>query len=136
MPIPTFIGTANRHLANRITSRFAGRIPPFAIIEHHGRRSGTEYHTPIMAFPFDAGFDMALTYGSDTDWVRNVLAAGSCTLEYRGQHVRLGEPELLTAMPDSAAMPALIRLGLRVLRVHEYLRLHRVTDEVIARDTM
>jgi deazaflavin-dependent oxidoreductase (nitroreductase family) len=126
MPLPSFIGKLNRTLTNRITGRFAGRIPPFAIIEHRGRKSGTVYRTPIIAFPFDDGFDIALTYGPGTDWERNVLAAGRCTLEYRRRRIELTEPEHFTAMPESASIPALIRFALRIFGVHEYLRLHRL----------
>jgi deazaflavin-dependent oxidoreductase (nitroreductase family) len=126
MPIPTFVGKVNRAFTNRITGFFAGRVPPFAIIEHRGRTSGKLYRTPIMAFPFDDGFDIALTYGPGTDWERNVLAAGRCALEYRGESIELTEPERISAMPPSASIPALIRFGLRILGVHEYLRLHRL----------
>jgi hypothetical protein len=37
-----------------------------------------------------------LTYGSDVQWVKNVLAARSCSIETRGQVVELVEPELIT----------------------------------------
>jgi deazaflavin-dependent oxidoreductase (nitroreductase family) len=124
MPIPTFVGKVNRVFSNRIIGLFAGRIPPFAIIEHRGRTSGKVYQTPIMAFPFAGGFDVALTYGPQTDWVRNVQAAGSCALEYRRRRIELADPEHFTAMPDSASIPIPVRWGLRVLGVHEYLRLH------------
>lgn len=123
MPIPLFIGKVNRRFLNRLTSRFAGRIPPLAIVEHRGRRSGKIYRTPVLAFPYDEGFDIALVYGPETDWVRNVLAEAGCVLEYRGRRIALTEPTRFETLPASASLPALIRLGLTLLRVNDYLRL-------------
>jgi deazaflavin-dependent oxidoreductase (nitroreductase family) len=126
MPIPTFVTKVNRAFTNRITGLFAGRIPPFAIIEHRGRTSGTLYRTPIMVFPFDGGFDIALTYGPEVDWARNVQAAGQCALEYRRRRIELVRPEHFSPMPESASIPAVVRWGLRIMGVHHYLRLHRL----------
>jgi deazaflavin-dependent oxidoreductase (nitroreductase family) len=54
-----------------------------------GGRTGQRYETPVNVFPTDDGYVFALTYGPNTDWVRNVLAAGSCELRKRGQTIRL-----------------------------------------------
>ena len=48
MTLPAAIARLNRIGINRLTRRMAGRVPPFALIEHTGRRSGTRYQTPIM----------------------------------------------------------------------------------------
>jgi hypothetical protein len=34
-----------------------------------------------------------LTYGSDVQWVKNVLAAGDCTIETRNETLDLVDPE-------------------------------------------
>jgi hypothetical protein len=39
-----------------------------------------------------------LTYGSDIEWVKNVLAAGWCSIETRGRVVELVELELITIL--------------------------------------
>jgi hypothetical protein len=44
---------------------------------HRGRKSGNLHRTPILAFPIIEGFDFALTYGRNVDWVKNLLAGGS-----------------------------------------------------------
>ena len=64
------------------------------MVEHRGRRSGRRYRTPVNVFPTEDGYRFALTYGTDTDWVKNVLAAGGCRLETRGRVVRLVAPRL------------------------------------------
>ena len=87
MPFPKSIAKFNKHVTNRFFLIFAGRLSPFAIVEHVGRRSGRSYRTPILAFPTEAGFVFALTYGRDVDWVRNLLAADGGTLRRKGEDV-------------------------------------------------
>jgi deazaflavin-dependent oxidoreductase (nitroreductase family) len=133
LPIPVFIGKVNRRLTNRITSLFAGKIRPFAIVEHRGRRTGETYRTPIMAFPFEGGFDIALTYCPETDWVRNVMAEGRCTLEYRRRRIELTGPRLFETAPESARLPLLIRLALSLIHVNDFLRIYDVEpDSLVA----
>jgi deazaflavin-dependent oxidoreductase (nitroreductase family) len=94
MPIPKAVGRWNKVGLNRLTVRVAPWLPGFGVVVHRGRRSGRPYRTPVNVFATDGGYRFALTYGPDTDWVRNVLAAGGCQLETRGRTVRLVEPRL------------------------------------------
>ena len=48
----------------------------------------------MNVFPVPGGFVIALAYGPGTDWVKNVLAAGSCALETRGSLVPCTEPRV------------------------------------------
>src|SRR5215467_3082279 len=73
---PKSVARFNRAVTNRITRRFAGRVWGFGIVIHRGRRSGRLYRTPINLFRTADGFLIALTYGRDSEWVQNVLAAG------------------------------------------------------------
>jgi len=71
----------NKHITNPLLHRFAQLSRgPFAVIRHVGRRSGKPYETTIMVWPLRDGFVIALTYGSEVDWYRNILAAEHCTL--------------------------------------------------------
>jgi hypothetical protein len=56
----------------------------------------TYYRTPINVFQRGNEYFFFLTYGSDVQWVKNVLAAGSCSIETRGRVVELVEPESLS----------------------------------------
>jgi hypothetical protein len=47
---------------------------------HVRRTSGATYRTPLEAHPIDDGYIFILVYGSDSDWVQDVLAAGTATL--------------------------------------------------------
>ena len=59
-------------------------MPGFGVVVHHGRHSGRRYQTPVNVFPAKDGYLLALTYGQDTDWVKNALAAGGCELRTPG----------------------------------------------------
>ena len=63
----------NRYL-NRFTRPMARRLPGFAILTHRGRSTGRTYQTPINVFRRGDDYFFFLTYGSDAQWVKNVLA--------------------------------------------------------------
>jgi deazaflavin-dependent oxidoreductase (nitroreductase family) len=110
----------NRRLVNPVLGRAAGRFAPLALLRHHGRRSGRRYQTPVFAFADDGMITIALTYGSDVQWLSNVRAAGGCDLVHKGRELRLGPPTLLDADTGMARMPAPIRAVLRATRVTEF----------------
>src|SRR5438477_106159 len=89
--------TCSMHHAatNGSTSRFAARLPGFGIITHAGRKTNRGYRTPVNVFQGPDGFLIALTYGRDSQWVRNVLAAGGCQLETRGARYQLCRPMIV-----------------------------------------
>jgi deazaflavin-dependent oxidoreductase (nitroreductase family) len=109
MPLPQRLARFNRIATNRLTGRFAGRLPGFGILIHRGRRSGKEYRTPLNVFRTRDGYRIALTYGPDRDWLRNIEAAGGCTLIVRGRRVEVRDPRLVTD-PTNAWAPLPVRL--------------------------
>jgi deazaflavin-dependent oxidoreductase (nitroreductase family) len=123
MPLPAAVARFNRSVTNHVTGRVADRLPGFGIVVHKGRRSGTEYRTPVNLVARDGGFVFALTYGR-AEWVRNVLAAGSATVITRGRRHGIENPRLEPYRRD-AGFPALARAILRLVRVEEML----VVDE-------
>lgn len=102
-----FRRVVNRHI-NPITRPVARRLPSFAILTHTGRKTGRRYQTPINVFKGDEHYLFFLTYGSDVQWVKNVLATGSASIETRGRVVELVEPELITD-PKLGPAPPLVR---------------------------
>ena len=121
MTMPMVVARFARDYVNPVSRRFAGRVPPFALIHHLGRRSGKEYRTPIMVFRTDDGFVIALTYGPGTDWVRNVRSAGGATIEYRGREIEVDGPRVTDGFEAGQWLPAAVRVALRVLRVDDFL---------------
>src|SRR6266581_5269887 len=85
----------NIAVTNRITGLFAGWLPGFGILTHVGRKSGKVYRTPINVFRASNDFIIALTYSSQSEWVKNVLAAGGCELKTRGKKYQLSAPNIV-----------------------------------------
>ena len=122
MPIPKVVRRWNKVGLNRLTRHVAPWMPGFGVIIHHGRRSGRRYQTPVNVFSAGNGYVVALTYGPDTDWVKNVLAAGGCELRTRGQTIGLGSPRLFHDESRSSIRP-IERQVLRILDVADFLSL-------------
>lgn len=122
MPIPKSVARFNKRFTNRLTLKVAGYLPWFAIVSHVGRKSGRAYRTPVNAFRTDDGYIIALTYGSESDWVKNVLAAGSCELQTRGWWVRLYNPRVETDRSKGWA-PLPVKFILDLVNVPQYMRL-------------
>jgi deazaflavin-dependent oxidoreductase (nitroreductase family) len=112
----------NRYL-NPVMRRLVKRVPGFAIVSHTGRKSGRTYRTPVNVFRRDDHYLFFLTYGSDSQWVQNVLAAGSCSIETRGRVVELVEPELITDPELRPAPPPVRFVERHVAGVTQYLRM-------------
>jgi deazaflavin-dependent oxidoreductase (nitroreductase family) len=112
----------NRRFTNHLTRPLARYLPGFGIVIHIGRTSKREYRTPVNVFEVPDGYVIALTYGAEADWVRNVRAAGGCDLITRGRRSRLTRPEILHD-PSRGVVPAPIRPMLRLLRVSDFLHL-------------
>jgi deazaflavin-dependent oxidoreductase (nitroreductase family) len=112
----------NRYV-NPVTRPLAKRLPSFAILTHRGRSSGRSYRTPINVFRRGDEYFFFLTYGSDAQWVKNVFASGSCSIETRGRVVELVQPELITD-PQLRPAPPLARfLERHVAGVTQYVRM-------------
>jgi len=120
MPIPRFVRQWNKVGLNRVTKHVAPWMPGLGVIVHRGRRSGRVYQTPVNVFPTDDGYVIALTYGPDTDWVKNVLAAGGCELHTRGRIVQLGSPRVFHDESRRGIRPA-ERQVLRIIGVADFL---------------
>ena len=86
----------NRVVTNPIQGLWAPYLPPFALVTHRGRKTGATYRTPVTAFVRDGVMAVGLPYGDDTDWVRNLLAAGGGDVRRRGKHLHLANPRVLT----------------------------------------
>jgi deazaflavin-dependent oxidoreductase (nitroreductase family) len=125
MPLPRWVARSNRDLLNRLTRPLARHLPGFGVVVHTGRKTGRQYRTPVNVFRRRGhadGYVIALTYGRESEWVRNVLAGGGCVLETRGRTVRLTQPRLVHD-EQRRAVPPLIRRMLRLGRVADFLEL-------------
>jgi deazaflavin-dependent oxidoreductase (nitroreductase family) len=123
VPFPGWLARFNRRVTNPALRPLAHRLPYFGVVLHRGRSTGRPYRTPVNAFPERDGFLIALTYGRDVDWVRNVIAADGCRLVHRRRTVDLTGPRVIPLREEPGAIPAWIRGILRGLGVREVLRL-------------
>ena len=117
-----WLAKINIAFTNRITGLFAGWLPGFGILTHLGRKSGKVYRTPINVFRASNDFIIALTYSSQSEWVKNVLAAGGCELKTRGKKYQLSSPNVVHD-PTRRRFPIPVRLVLRIVGVDEYMEL-------------
>ena len=76
-PVINAVRRLNQKVLNPRQMDTAGQPGAFAqILRHTGRTSGRTFETPLGIEPTDDGFVIALVYGNDTQWLKNVLAAG------------------------------------------------------------
>ena len=66
-----------------------------SVVRHVGRTTGKPYETPVQAVEVDDGFAIALPYGTNTDWLKNVMASGSATLAHDGNIHPVDRPEVV-----------------------------------------
>ena len=92
MKLSRRVARFNSTINNRLQGAYAWLLPPWAVILHRGRRSGRSYRTPVLAFRRDRTLIIALLYGEESDWLRNLYAGA-------GQVVRGGRTFALTGTP-------------------------------------
>lgn len=114
----------NKYATNRVLIHICGkRTGHFAILSHTGRKSGKVYRIPIIAEPVAGGFVIAMTYGKEVDWYKNILARGSCGLRWKNEDYELAHPVLIDPEAGLTAFPAALRSGLRAAGVKDFMRL-------------
>lgn len=92
----------NKHVLNPVMKIVAGQKYWYAgVIEHTGRSSGKKYSTPVVIDRVSDGFIIPLPYGTEVDWLRNVLAAGNATLRVHGERCHAVDPEIVDATTAS-----------------------------------
>jgi deazaflavin-dependent oxidoreductase (nitroreductase family) len=116
------VAAFHRVVTNQVVSRFVARLPDFAIVTNMGRKSGRLYRTPVNVFRQPDGFLIALTYGRDSGWVRNVIAAGGCKLETRQAVYELDAP-IVVHDPSRRRFPLAVRIVLGLIGANDFLQL-------------
>ena len=107
MKLSRGIARFNRLVGNRIQGVYAWVLPPWAVVLHRGRRSGRDYRTPLFAFRRDRTLVIALLYGQESDWLRNLRAGGGHVVR-AGRTFTVRSPEVVDT---GDAGPLLARLS-------------------------
>ena len=113
MKVSRRVARFNKAVTNRVQGVYAWILPPWAVILHRGRRSGRAYRTPVLAFRQDHAVIVALIYGEESDWLRNLQAAGGGLIVRAGRTYELGRPRVV----ETGAAAELSRLP-RVARAY------------------
>ncbi|BBH67995.1 nitroreductase [Actinoplanes sp. OR16] len=107
--------------------KLAGRRwSPWAVVHHRGRKTGRDLAVPVVVMATPTEFVINLPWGPTTNWVRNVQAAGACTITWKGADHRATAPRILS---EAEARPYYSRLSWTIARrffpADAWLLLHR-----------
>jgi deazaflavin-dependent oxidoreductase (nitroreductase family) len=119
MPMPLWWGQVNKRLFNPL----ALKNGKWDVITHVGRASGKTHRTPLDATEVDGTFVFIVVYGSKSDWVQNILATPSATLETRDEVIELTNPRLIPGEMARPMLDGLVTLPPGFLKVNEYLQM-------------
>ena len=95
MELSRGVARFNTLVNNRLQGLYAWLVPPWAVLLHEGRRSGRAYRTPLLAFKRDETLIIALLYGEESQWLRNLIAAGGGRFVRKGRTFELGTPRVV-----------------------------------------
>ncbi len=122
------VRSMNRAVFNPIQMGTAGTPGAYAaIVRHVGRTSGNRYETPVGAVPTDDGFLIALPYGTDADWLKNVVAAGTATIVHEGETHEVDRPRVVAMAEVADSFSDGDRRAHRVFGVQEALCVRRAS---------
>ena len=113
---PGWLPEFNKLTHNRLQKLWAPYLPPWAVIVHTGRKSGKRYETPVTALRSGDTISIILLYGSRTDWMRNLFAAGSCEMLRGGHCYKVTNPRVVTD-PQDPALHGLARQSAKLVGV-------------------
>lgn len=116
------IRSGNRRIMGRVT-RFQRDVlnprvlqtagdpgSPWAVVEHVGRSTGRRYETPVGVVRDGDDWVIALPYGPETSWLRNIVAAGSAVVRVDGERHDVTDIRVValstTPLADSDAVAA------------------------------
>lgn len=128
-PIARWVIGPLTRLLNPLVGVLAGRryVPMAAQVHHVGRRSGKRYVTPTSAHLAGEIILIPLTFGNQSDWARNVGAAGQCSVQLNGKRYEAAQPQFLDAAEARPlvrqAFNPVERFGFRLLGIKQFLRL-------------
>ena len=125
-----FVKLYNKYVGNPVIIRFS-RFGLTATVHHVGRRSGTHYATPVVAHQSDQDVIIPLPYGTDIDWLRNILAAGQAVVDLDGRSLAVEKPAVVDIDEVMDLLPAQVIRTVRFNGAREALLL-QVAEPTLA----
>jgi deazaflavin-dependent oxidoreductase (nitroreductase family) len=120
-------------ILNPLIVKLAGRrhFHMAAQIRHVGRRSGRTYTTPVSARRSGDMIVIALTFGNQSDWSRNVRSAGGASIRIEGEDYNVTQPQVMSRQEAKplvqAAFSPMDRVGFRMLGIKQVMVLRRAS---------
>lgn len=109
---PDWLDRLQNAVISPMIRRFGRFLPPFVVIEHRGRKSGTPYKAVVHGYRRGSTFAVILGHGK-ADWVRNILAAGEADVHLLLRDVHIVNPRVIPIGGDVSDLPWAARLGAR-----------------------
>lgn len=103
---------------NPVMRPLAAYMPPLAVIHHRGRRSGTDYTSPVQAYRTSQGIVVGLAYNENPNWARNVMSGGG-EIRRLGKTYTIVNPQL-RGTDTAALLPAPVAFMMHRLRITEF----------------
>jgi deazaflavin-dependent oxidoreductase (nitroreductase family) len=126
-----FARTFQRDVINPRVLVEAGRAgSQYSVIRHTGRTSGREYDTPVEAVPFEGGFFVALVYGEQAQWVRNVRAANRAVVIHDGSEHPIDDARVVPIAETPLGRDN--RTAIAIMGIQSALRLSSVRPQAAA----
>lgn len=117
---------------NNMTRKISGtQRSSWGLVTHVGRCSGRSYQTSLGTYPYGDGFLLPLGYGIHTDWYRNIMAAGACTLAWKGRTYQLERPELISGPEVMGSWPIRDRILLQLAGMHDFVWVHQSSEHAM-----
>ena len=129
MKLSRGVARFNKRVTNRIQGLYAWLVPPWAVILHRGRRSGRQYRTPLFAFRRGGILVIALLYGEESDWLRNVRHAGGHVIR-GGRTFVVGPPEVIETSAAGSLLARLSRPERAYCRLAEKLAILELEEQL------
>lgn len=101
---------------NPLIRPLGGRVPGLSIVEHRGRTSGKSYEAVVTAYRKGDQLTVVLGHGN-TDWAKNVLAAGEARVRMSRKSLRIVNPRIVQPGGEVAALPSMARWQARNMAV-------------------
>lgn len=119
----------NKRVTNRIQGLYAWLLPPWAVVLHRGRRSGRRYRTPLLAFRRERTLVVALLYGEESDWLRNLRAGGGHVVR-TGRTFAVSPPEVVDTSDADLLLARLSPPGRAYCRLAEKLAVLELGEQL------
>lgn len=129
MKLSRGVARFNKRVTNRVQGLYAWLVPPWAVILHRGRRSGRQYRTPLFAFKRRRTLVIALLYGEESEWLRNLRAGGGHVIR-AGRTFVVGAPEVVVTREADSLLARLSRPERAYCRLAEKLAVLELEEQL------